>query len=191
MTYPIRSILALTILVVVLAACSTTIGAPASEAPAPSEPASPSVQPSVQPSVKPSVKPSVEPSVEPSVAPSVAPEPVAVAHDVAGTITVAEGMAFSGPGGTIQEVLDLGDSGEYPTLANGVLFRDTDGKIYLATAVSDVSAPTFDGPMLEVIGLRSEGPDWDMANAELLLLEEANGIIFRQNSQILGYLDVK
>jgi hypothetical protein len=30
-----------------------------------------------------------------------------------------------------------------------------------------------------------------MANAELLLLEEANGIIFRQNSQILGFLDVR
>jgi hypothetical protein len=25
----------------------------------------------------------------------------------------------------------------------------------------------------------------------MLLLEEANGIIFRQNSQVLGYLDVK
>lgn len=187
MTHPIRSILALTILVIVLAACSTTIGAPASEAPAPSEPATPSVQPSVEPSVE----PPVEPSVEPSVAPSVAPEPVAVAHDVAGTITVAKGMTWTGPGLPIQEVLDLGDSGNDPTLANGVLFRDTDGTIYLATAVSDASAPTFDGPMLEVIGLRNDGPEWDMANAELLLLEEANGIIFRQNSQILGYLDVK
>jgi hypothetical protein len=182
MTYPIRSILALTILVIVLAACSTTIGAPASETPVPSEPAAPSVQPSVQPSV--------EPSVEPSVQPSVAPEPAEVAHDVAGTITLFEGT-WSGPGATIQEVLDFGDSGEYPTLANGVLFRDTDGKIYLATAVSNVSAPTFDGPMLEVVGLRNEGPEWDMANAELLLLEEANGIIFRQNSQILGFLDVR
>ena len=183
MTYPIRSILALTILVIVLTACGTTIGAPTSEAPVPSEPAVPSVQPSVEPSV--------EPSLEPSVEPSVAPDPADEVRDVAGTITVAEGMTWSGPGGTIQEVLDNGDSGEYPTLANGVLFRDTDGTIYLATAVSDVSAPTFDGPMLEVLGLRNEGPEWDMANAELLLLEEANGIIFRQDSQILGYLDVK
>ena len=182
MTYPIRSILALSILVIVLAACSATIGAPASEAPVASEPAAPSVEPSVAPSVA--------PSVQPSVAPSVAPEPADEPREVAGTITLFEGT-WSGPGATIQEVLDLGDSGEYPTLANGVLFRDTDGKIYLASAVSDVSAPTFDGPMLEVIGLRNEGPEWDMANAELLLLEEANGIIFRQDSQILGYLDVK
>jgi hypothetical protein len=185
MTHPIRSILALSILVIVLAACSTTIGAPDSEAPVPSEPATPSVEPSIEPSVEPSVQPSVEPSAAPSEAP--ADEP----REVAGTITVAEGMTWSGPGATIQEVLDIGDSGEYPTLANGVLFRDTDGKIYLATAVSNVSAPTFDGPMLEVVGLRNEGPEWDMANAELLLLEEANGIIFRQNSQILGFLDVR
>ena len=170
MTYPIRSILALTILVIVLAACSTTVGAPASEAPVASEPAAPSVQPSVEPSV--------------------APEPAAVAHDVAGTITMFQGT-WSGPGATIQEVLKHGDSGDLPTLANGVLFRDTDGKIYLATAVSDTSAPTFDGPMLEVIGMANDGPSWNIANAEMLLLEEANGIIFRQNSQVLGYLDVK
>jgi hypothetical protein len=100
-------------------------------------------------------------------------------------------MAFSGPGGTIQEVLEIGDSGEYPTLANGVLFRDTDGTIYLASGVSDITAPTFEGPMLLVLGHPNDGPGWDMANAELLLLEEANGIIFRQDSQILGFLDVK
>lgn len=173
MTHPIRSILALSILVIVLAACGTTIGAPASEAPTPTEPAVPSVQPTVEPTVAPTEAPADKP------------------REVAGTITVAEGMAFSGPGGTIQEVLDIGDSGEYPTLANGVLFRDTDGAIYLATSVSDVTAPVFDGPMLLVLGHPSDGPSWDMANAELLLLEEANGIVFRQNSQILGFLDVE
>ncbi|MGH2382491.1 MAG: hypothetical protein ACRDG7_14910 [Candidatus Limnocylindria bacterium] len=184
MTHPIRSILALTILVIVLAACGTTIGAPASEAPPPSEPAAPSVEPSVKPSVEPSVKPSVQPSVQPSEAPA------DEERDVAGTITVAEGMAFSGPGGTIQEVLDIGPSGEYPTLVNGVLFRDTDGTVYLASSVSDITAPAFEAPMLEVLNTDNDGPSWDMANAELLGLEEANGIVFRQESQILGYLEL-
>ena len=181
MTLPIRSILALSILVIVLAACSTTIGAPASQAPSPSEPAAPSVEPSVEPTV--------EPTVQPSVAPS---EPAAPADDereVAGTITVAE-MAFSGPGGTIQEALDAGPSGQYPTLVNGVLFRDTDGTVYLATSVSDVAVPTFDAPLLEVLNFENDGPSWDMANAELLGLEEANGIVFRQGSQILGFLEL-
>ncbi len=60
---------------------------------------------------------------------------------------------------------------------NGVILRDTDGRIYLATSVSDVAVPTFDGPMLKVLEYPNEGPMWDMANEELLGLEEANGII--------------
>ena len=60
-------------------------------------------------------------------------------------------MAFSGPGATIQEALDIGPTeGELPQLVRGVLFRDLDGEIYLATAVSDSDAPTFEGPMLRV-----------------------------------------
>ena len=100
-------------------------------------------------------------------------------------------MAFSGPGGTIQEALDAGSSGELPNLVNGVLFLDTDGTIYLATAVSDESVPTFEGPMLEVLNMDNTGDSWDMANAELLGLEEANGIVFNQNAQVLGFLEVR
>jgi hypothetical protein len=177
MTHPIRSILAFSILVIVLAACGTTIGAPASQAPSPSEPAAPSV------------KPSVQPTVEPSVELSETPAPADEERVVAGTITVAEGMAFSGPGGTIQEALDAGDSGEYPALVNGVLFRDTDGTVYLATSVSDVTTPAFEAPMLEVLNIENDGPNWDMANADLLGLEEANGIILLQGAQILGYIE--
>ena len=176
MTYPIRSILALSALVIVLGACGTTIGAPASESPAPSEPAAPSADPSVEPSATPTVEPTVAPDRDEE-------------REVAGTITVAEGMAFSGPGGTIQEALDIGPTGEYPTLVNGILFRDTDGAIYLATAVTDESVPTFEAPMLKVIGIENTGPSWDMGNAELLNLQEANGIIFVQ-AQVLGYLEV-
>ena len=168
MTHTIRSILAISILAVVLAACATTTDTPTTGAPAPSEP--------------------VAPSVEPSVAPSEAPADEE--REVAGTITVAEGMTFSGPGGTIQEALDIGPTGDDPTLVNGVLFRDSDGTIYLASAVSDTSVPTFEGPMLEVLNMDNEGPDWDMASAELLGLEEADGIVFKQEAQILGYLEL-
>ena len=174
MTHPIRSIFALTILAIVLVACGTSVDAPVSEAPSPSQPASPSVQPSVEPSVAP----------EPS-------EPAQEEREVAGTITVAE-MAFSGPGGSIAEALANGDTGnETPTLVNGVIFRDTDGTIYLATSLSDADAPAFDGPMLEVLNMDSDGPSWDMAHAEDIGLEEVNGILFRQNAQVLGFLDVK
>jgi hypothetical protein len=170
-TYPIRSFIALSILAIVLAACGTTVGAPGSQAPAPSEP----------------VAPSVEPSIEPSVAPSEAP--VAEEREVAGTITVAE-MAFSGPGGTIREAIDNGTDGEYPSLVNGVIFLDTDGTIYMATSVSDVEAPSFEGPMLEVLNMANDGNSWDMALAELNGLEEASGIVFRQNAQTLGFVEI-
>ena len=175
MNLPIRSIVALSILVILLAACGTTAAAPS--------------EPAASPTAEPSVEPTAEPTQSPSEAPAEPTEPTTEKRDVAGTITVAE-AAFSGPGGTIQEALDNGPSGDDPTLVNGVVFLDTDGTIYLATAVSDVATPTFEGPMLEVLNAPNGGPSWDMANAELLGLEEANGIIFNQDVQILGYLEL-
>ena len=171
MTARIRTLLLLTITTILVAACGTTAGSPASQSPDPTQPASPSVEPSVEPSETPAESATDE-------------------REVAGTITVAE-MAFSGPGGTVQEALDAGSSDEYPNLVNGVLFLDTDGTIYLATSVSDESVPTFDGPMLEVLNMDNTGDSWDMANAELLGLEEANGIVFNPNAQVLGFLEVR
>ena len=167
MTARIRPLLFLATTTTLLAACGTAAGTPASQAPDPTQPAVPSVEPSQAPAESPADE-----------------------REVVGTITGAEGMAFSGPGNTIQETLDIGPS-VHPGLVNGALFRDTDGTIYLATSVSDASAPRFDGPMLEVLNLDNTGPSWDMANAELLGLEEANGTVFKQNAQILGFLEVK
>ena len=167
MTAQIRTLLLLTLTTILVAACGTSDASPASQEPDPTQ--------------------SADPSVEPSEAPAESP---ADEREVAGTITVAE-MAFSGPGGTIQEALDAGSSGDLPTLVNGVLFLDTDGTIYLATSVSDASVPTFDGPMLEVLNMDNTGASWDMASAELLGLEEANGIVFKQDAQVLGFLEVR
>jgi hypothetical protein len=167
MTARIRTLLLLTITTILVAACGTTAGDSALPSAEPTEPATPSVEPSE--------------------------EPAADEREVAGTITVAEGMTFSGPGGTIQEALDSGNSGpsnDIASLVNGVLFLDTDGTIYLATSVSDESVPTFDGPMLEVLNMDNTGDSWDMANAELLGLQEANGILFNPNAQVLGFLEV-
>lgn len=177
MSFRIRSILAISIIAIVLAACGSAVG----EAASPSQPAAPSVPAS--PSGDPSADPSVEPSEQPSDAPA------DVERTVAGTITLYPGTV-SGPGGTIQQALDNGPTGDLPTLVNGVLFRDPDGRIYLATAVGDESAPTFEEPMLEVLGIASDGPDFDMANAERLGLQEANGIVFKPDAQILGTLEI-
>ena len=81
MTYRIRSILAISIIAIVLAACGTAVGDTAS----PSQPAAPT-----QPA-----SPSADPSVTPSEQPSDAPADVE--RNVAGTITLYPGTV-SGPG---------------------------------------------------------------------------------------------
>jgi hypothetical protein len=168
MTHAIRSTLVLATLAVVLVACGTTAGAPASGEPSPTQPATPSLQPSGDPS-------------EP---------PVAEERQVDGTITVYPG-AVSGPGGSIADAIADGpDDADMPSLVNGVLFRDTDGTVYLATSVGDASVPTFDGPMLEVLNTEIAGYSWDMADAEMLGLEEANGIVFKQDAQVLGTIEL-
>ena len=174
MTKRIRTLLLLATMTTLLAACGTTTAAPESQAPEPTAPATPSVELSEAPAESPAETPAEAPADE---------------RAVDGIITVADGLAFSGPGSTIQKTLEIGPS-VHPALVNGVLFRDTDGRIYLATSVSDVTAPTFDGPMLLVLNMDNTGPSWDMANAELLGLEEANGIVFNQNAQVLGYLEL-
>lgn len=183
MTRPIRSILALSVIAIILAACGTTIGAPASESPSPSQPATPVVVPSEEPTPSP-----VAPS-QPA-APSEPADPADEEREVDGVLTIYPGT-WSGPGGSIQEALDHGSTGpDLPTLVNGILFRDTDGRIYLADSVSDVTVPTFERPMLEVLGYPNEGSMWDMENSEMLGLQEANGIVFQQESSLLGTLVV-
>lgn len=171
MNLPIRSFLAPAILAVILAACGTTAGAPSSETPestqAPAQPTPPA----------------------PSEPATPTPEPEPAERVVDGTITVYPGTA-SGPGGSIADALINGPGDDLPSLVNGVLFRDADGRIYLATAVSDTATPTFERPMLEVLGFPNEGEMWDMENAEMLGLEEANGIVFQQDSQVLGTIEL-
>ena len=172
MNHPIRSFIGLSILIFVLTACATATGAPPSDAQAPT------------PSVV------AEPTIEPSEAPVEPSEPAAQEREIAGIITQAD-MAFSGPGGTIAEALANGPTGdELPTLVNGVIFRDTDGTIYLATSVSDTSVPTFDGPMLKVLNMSNDGPSWDMSHAADIGLREANGTLFREDAQVLGFLEL-
>lgn len=182
MNFPIRSFLLLSILAIALAACGTTVAAPASKSPAPSEPAAPTAEPTTAPTEQPTAEPTVAPTEQPAEAP-------ADERAVDGVITVYPGIA-SGPGGSIQDALDYGPTGDLPALVNGVLFRDVDGRIFLATAVSDPAAPTFDGPMLEVLGYPNDGPTWDMGNAELIGLQEADGIVFKENAQILGTIEL-
>lgn len=124
--------------------------------------------------------PSVAPSAAPSDDPSAGPK-------VAGTITVADGLAFSGPGVSVSEA--LASSTDQPTLVNGALWLHPDGTLYLAQAVADATQPTFDEPMLEVLDLPQDAAAWDPANAEDTGLQRAGGVTFFETYQILGTVE--
>jgi hypothetical protein len=153
MRTPFRSLLGLSVLAVIVAACGTTAGTPAE-----STPSAPSSQ-------------------APSMSPDASPE-------LAGTITIVNAGAVDGPGESIADALAAART--EPTLVNGVIYKDTDGTIYLADSLTDAAAPTFGDPTLEVLDYPDNEADWDMANADLIGLQEANGVVFRENAQLYG-----
>ncbi len=105
-------------------------------------------------------------------------EPLEGSVETAGTISVVEGGAVGGPGSSVAEALTMGMT--EPMLVNGVLFKGSDGTIYLADSVTDPATPTFGDPILEVMHYTETEGEWDMANAELLGLQEANGVVYRE-----------
>jgi hypothetical protein len=156
----IRSILALSAIAIVLAACGTTTtnNPPSSDA-APNSP-------------------------PPSVAPSEAPDETPAANPtVVGTLTMI-GAAVDGPGGPLADAL-AGDLSQ-PVFVRGALFLDTDGQVYFADSLVDAEAPTFGDLRVRVANHPTDGPTWDMANADLIGLQEANGIRFYADTKIYG-----
>ena len=156
MNLSMRSLLAASALAIVLAACGTTAATPP-------ETASPS-------------------PASPTVAPSEAPEGPET-PEVVGTITPV-GAAVMGPGSSISDAI-ASDNTE-PVLVNGVLYMDTDGRIYLADSLTDASVPTFGGVHLEVVDYPTGGAEWDIANADVTGLQEANGVLFFEDHQLYG-----
>ena len=159
MNLSMRSLLAASALAIILAACGTTAASPL-------ETASP-------------------PPASPTIAPSEAPEgPEAPeAPEVVGTITPV-GAAVMGPGGSISDAFASGNT--EPVLVNGVLYMDTDGRIYLADSLTDASVPTFGGVRLEVVDYPTGGAEWDIAHADDTGLQEANGVLFFEDHQLFG-----
>ena len=160
-----RSVLTLTALTLLLAACGSTVTA----TPQPSAPQSPAP---------------TEPEATPSAAPTESP---AETPEIAGTLTMVDGVSAGGPGASIADALAHGMT--EPMLINGVLFKDLSGTIYLASSMTDADAPTFGGPMLEVIGYPEATSDWDMASADVTGLMEANGILYFETAQLFGVVE--
>ena len=163
MKTPIRTILALSAIAIVLAACGAT---------GVSDPLS-SGDPSSSPT--PSLAPS--PTGTPEATPDASPAPV-------GTLTVADGAVADGPGVSLADAMD-GDLSQ-PVLVRGTLFMDEDGEIYFAESLDDASVPTFGELRLAVDNYPTGGPTWDIADADITGLQEVNGILFFEDTKLYG-----
>lgn len=166
---PIRILLAVAILVVV-AACSAT-AAPESDDPTPTAPAEPSATPSAPPSAQES----------PSPDPEASPEPI-------GVLTVQDGAAVDGPGVSLAEAL-VGDLSQ-PFLVRGTLVRTEDGQVFFTDSVTDASVPTFGDIRLTVDNYPTDGPTWDMADADIKGLKESNGVRYFEDTKLYAVVFV-
>jgi hypothetical protein len=153
----IRSVLVLAGVSIVLAAC-TTAASPSSTA-APSDAPAPSVAPSQQPSTPGAPVPS-------------------------GTLTVADGAVVDGPGTPLADAM-AGDLSQ-PMLVRGTLFLDASGDVFFAATLDDATVPTFGEPILRVENYPTDGPTWDIADAAITGLQEANGILFYEDTKLYG-----
>jgi hypothetical protein len=162
----IRSAMILTAVAILLVACGTAASPSGSADPSPSTPAAPSEAP---PSEAP---PSEEPSEHPG-------EPVP-----SGTLTFADGAAVDGPGVPLADALE-GDLSQ-PLLVRGTVFLDENGDVWMADSITDASVPTFGDIRVRVANYPTDGPTWDMADAEITGLQEVNGIRFFEDTKLYG-----
>ena len=68
----------------------------------------------------------------------------------------------------------------------GTLFLTESGEVFLAASVDDASVPTFGAPLVRVANYPTDGPTWDMAEAEMTGLQEVNGIRFFEDTKLYG-----
>jgi hypothetical protein len=170
----IRSLIVVAVFVVALAALRTVSATTPDATPPVSSPSTP-----------PSQNPSADPSTAPSEEPAETPDESA---DVVGTFTMVDGVATTGPGIGLEEA--LANPTDQPVLVRGALFKEVDGTLFLAASVTDGSAPTFGGPLVRVLGYPESAPEWDLANAELTGLQEANGILFFEDARLFGVIEL-
>ena len=173
----IRSILALTAVAILLAACATAGAGDPTPSLKPSSPASPSAPPSAPPSVPPSEAPAETPA--PSDTPEADPEPI-------GTLTPQDGAVYDGPGLPLTEVLE-GDLSN-AVFVIGTLVLDADGQLFFADSVIDGSVPTFGDVRLRVDNYPTDGPTWDVAEADITGLQEVNGVRYFEDTKFYAVI---
>ena len=171
----IRFFLAVMAMAILLAACATAGTGDPTPSLEPSSPASPSAPPSEAPAETPA--PTQTPT--PSEAPEASPEPI-------GTLTPQDGAVYDGPGVPLAEVLE-GDLSQ-AVFVIGTLVLDTDGQLFFTDSVTDGSVPTFGDVRLRVDNYPTDGPTWDVAEADITGLQEVNGVRFFEDTKFYAVI---
>ena len=175
----IRSILAVTAIAILLAACATAGAGDPTPSLEPSTPASPSTPPSAPPSEAPAETPAPTETAAPIETPKASPEPI-------GTLTPQDGAVYDGPGVPLTEVLE-GDLSN-AVFVIGTLVLDTDGQLFFTDSVTDGSVPTFGDVRLRVDNYPTDGPTWDVAEADITGLQEVNGVRFFEDTKFYAVI---
>lgn len=113
--------------------------------------------------------------------------PSASAEGQAGTfVVVSIDGVVDGPGLSLAEAVDDADGD--PKLVAGVLLMDNDGVIWLCDEVVESSPPECSQPRLRVENYPEGGAEWNLEDAELTGLQEADGVRWFDGSRLFGVI---
>lgn len=113
--------------------------------------------------------------------------PSAEAEDAGRFVVVNVGGPVDGPGMSLDEAIGAADG--QPKLVTGVLLMDTEGIIWLCDEVTESSPPECGEPRLQVANYPEGGAEWNIEDAELTGLQEADGVLWFEDGRLYGVIE--
>lgn len=121
-----------------------------------------------------------------SEAPTTAPSGDADAAEAAGTFTFVDlGGPVDGPGVSVSEALEAPEGQEL--IVNAIILQDRNGDLWMCDALTDSSPPACDEPALRIDGYPGGGLDFDPETAELLGMQEEDGVVWIEAANTQNY----
>jgi hypothetical protein len=129
----------------------------------------------------------LEPTVTPTQA-ATSGAASASAEPSAGTFRIVNVGVVDGPGTDLVDAIERA-TGDWD-LVNGTVLMDLDGTIWFCeTVVVDVSPPTCSPPRLRVVDWPEGTADWDLSQPLSNNLQEAEGVLWQENFQLVGIVE--
>lgn len=106
-----------------------------------------------------------------------APSGDADAPEAVGTFTFVDlGGPVDGPGISVGEALEAPEGQEL--IVNAIILQDRNGDLWMCDALTESSPPACDEPALRIDGYPGGGLELDPESAELLGMQEADGVVW-------------